>query len=261
MLDGVPPGGTVAPLGPERPPVQEPLPDRSTDAKFASVVAAVAAAFGDPTRREIFLYVRSHPGTSTAEVASAFSLHPNVARHHLQRLVSGGYLHVALGRRGQGAGRPAQIFFPVDEDPVLDLIGRRDDLLMLLLRHSLERLGIEEAERLAEAVGEEYGRLLADRMSLEQGRQSVRAAMHTIAATLTAHGFAAHAEDHGNATTVVAEHCPFGDPSTTPPVFCAVDRGMVRGLLAGLCGADLEHSMPVVLSSRALGDDSCAALA
>jgi predicted ArsR family transcriptional regulator len=231
------------------------------DARFASVVAAVTGAFGDPTRREIYLFIRSHPAASTAEVASAFSLHPNVARHHLNRLVAGGYLQVTMTRDGQAVGRPAQRFSPVDEDPVGGLADKRDDLLVLLLREALELLGPEDAEKMAAKVGEDYGRMLATRMSPDEGQRSVRAAMQTIAMTLTAHGFAAHVEDQGSATAVVAEQCPFGDAASTPPVLCAVDRGMVKGLLAGLCGDPKEGQSPVVLSSRARGDDTCAATA
>jgi predicted ArsR family transcriptional regulator len=84
--------------------------------------------------------------------------------------------------------------------------------------------------------------------------------MHAIADALTAHGFAAHAEDRGATTAVVAERCPFGEAATSHPVICAVDRGLVRGLLAGLCGVTTGERVPVVLSSRARGDDACAAL-
>jgi predicted ArsR family transcriptional regulator len=233
----------------------------TADARFASVVAAVTGAFGDPTRREIFLHVRSHPATSATEVASTFSLHPNVARHHLNRLVAGGYLAVSMSRDPQAVGRPAQRFSPVDDDPVGGILTKRDDLLVLLLREALELLGPGEAEVMAAKVGESYGRMLATRMSPEEGQRSVRTAMRTIAETLTAHGFAAHVEHHGSATAVVAEQCPFGDAATTPPVLCAVDRGMVKGLLAGLCGDPKKGALPIVLSSRARGDDTCAATA
>jgi predicted ArsR family transcriptional regulator len=233
----------------------------TADARFASVVAAVTGAFGDPTRREIFLYVRSHPGASATEVATTFSLHPNVARHHLNRLVAGGYLAVSMIRDGQGVGRPAQRFAPVDDDPMTGLVNKRDDLLVVLLREALELLGPAEAEAMAAKVGEDYGRMLATKMSPEEGQRSVRAAMRTIAIALTAHGFAAHVEDHDGTTAVVAEQCPFGDAASVPPVLCAVDRGMVKGLLAGLCGDGGPTSMPIVLSSRARGDETCAATA
>jgi predicted ArsR family transcriptional regulator len=231
------------------------------DGRFSAAVTAVVAAFGDPTRRDIFLRVRTEPGLTATEVATAFSLHPNVARHHLDRLVAGGYLRVETGRRVQGAGRPSKRYFPAGEDPAIGLLSRRDDLLALLLREAMELLGPEQAERMAAKVGERYGRELAARMSPADGQRSVRAAMHAIADTLTAHGFSAHAEDRGTSTAVVAEQCPFGDAATTNPVLCAVDRGMVQGLLSGLCGEAPAGAMPVVLSSRARGDDSCVALA
>jgi predicted ArsR family transcriptional regulator len=94
----------------------------------------------------------------------------------------------------------------------------------------MQRLGLDEAEKMAAHVGEEYGRSLASRMTPTEGQRTIRAAMHVVADTLTAHGFAAHAEDRGETTAVVAEQCPFGNASTTNPVLCAVDRGMVTGL-------------------------------
>jgi hypothetical protein len=34
--------------------------------EFSAAVSALANAFGDPTRREIYLYLRGEPGTSTS---------------------------------------------------------------------------------------------------------------------------------------------------------------------------------------------------
>ncbi len=233
-----------------------------SDSDFSAAVTAVTSAFGDPTRREIYLFVRSNPGATSSEVATHFSLHPNVARHHLERLATGGYLEVTMERAsGNGAGRPSKRFRAIGNDPTLDLLTRRDDLLVLLLQEALQLLGPQAAEGMAERVGEEYGRTLANQMSPGDGQRSLRTAMHAIADTLTAHGFAAHAEDQGTSTAVVADNCPFGSTASQFPVLCAVDRGMVKGLLAGLCGESAERSVPVVLSSsRARGDDQCAAL-
>jgi predicted ArsR family transcriptional regulator len=242
--------------------VQAPTPaDHPDNDQFAAAVVAVSAAFGDPTRRDIFLHVRAHPGVTANEVATTFSLHPNVARHHLQRLVDHAYLRVEVGKRDGGAGRPSKQFFCVEEDLHIGLLQRRDDLLMRLLGEAMHRLGPEEAERMAAHVGEEYGRSLALRMTPTEGQRTIRAAMHVVADTLTAHGFAARAEDRGETTAVIAEHCPFGDASQTNPVLCAVDRGMVKGLLSGLCGQASEQALPVILSSRARGDDACTASA
>ena len=236
-----------------------------TDQRFSAAVAAVTSAFGDPTRREIYLHVRSHPAVTASEVAAAFGLHPNVARHHLDRLAAGGYLQVSMDRSPlAGAGRPSKRFRTTaahDADLQLQVLGPNDDLVLSLLAEALDLLGAEQAEAMAERVGDRYGRTLAGRMEPGEGQRSVRAAMHAVADALTANGFAAHAEDRGDATAVVWEHCPFGVLADSHPVICAVDRGMVRGLLTGLCGAAVNQATPVALSSRARGDGACAALA
>ena len=133
---------------------------------------------------------------------------------------------------------------------------------MRLLAEAMQRLGLEEAEKMAAHVGEEYGRSLAARMTPTEGQRTIRAAMHVVADTLTAHGFAAHAEDRGETTAVVAEQCPFGNASTTNPVLCAVDRGMVTGPSGRTVrDAASERALPVILSSRARGDAACTASA
>ena len=233
-----------------------------SDGEFSAAVAAVTSAFGDPTRRRIYLLVRERSGGVTAsEVAERFSLHSNVARHHLDKLAAGGYVDVFVARpAGSGAGRPSKRYRVSAQAAGVVPAHRGDDLLVLLLGRALARLSPVDAEAMAEEVGEEYGRRLAGQMSSGDGQRSFRVALHAIADALTAHGFDAHAEDRGDATAVVAEHCPFGDAAAAHPVICAVDRGMVRGLLAGLCG-DAPDAVPVVLSSRARGDDACSALA
>lgn len=219
------------------------------------MVAAVTAAFGDPTRREIYLFARgTEAGATAAEVAEQFSLHPNVARHHLDKLAAGGYLEVHMVRSEHGgAGRPSKRYQASGKGSI-DFPARRDDLIVTLLGRTLARLPVDEAQDLAEEVGEEYGRAMASAMSPNDGHRSRLAAMQAVADALTAHGFAAHAEARGNGSlAIINEQCPFGSTAHEHPVICAIDRGMVRGMLAGLYG----DTMPVTESSRALGDAAC----
>ncbi len=85
-------------MGIGRIPSDGPQRDLTAD-EFNGAVTAVTNAFGDPTRRDIYLYARETPaGATAAEVAERFELHPNVARHHLEKLTGGGYLMVEVGR-------------------------------------------------------------------------------------------------------------------------------------------------------------------
>ena len=232
--------------------------DRGTlsPTEFSSVVTAITSAFGDPTRREIYLFARqADDGVTATEVAKEFDLHPNVARHHLDKLTAGGYLEVGVARGGTGAGRPSKRYTATTKGDQLDLAVRHDDVLVTLLGRAIDMLPREQAEAMAEEVGIEYGRLMAQSLGDSSDHQrSFRSALHTVADALTAHGFAAHAEKKNNELRIVAEHCPFGDAVLTNPVICAVDRGMMKGMITELYGSDATLA---VESSLPMGDDVC----
>ena len=234
---------------------------------FAAAVSAITSAFGDPTRRQIYLFAReagndTGGGVTAAEVAERFELHPNVARHHLDKLASGGYLEVQVERHGRaGVGRPSKRYRASSKETTLQLPARRDDLLITLLARALALVPPGAAEVMAEQVGVEYGRSLAVAAGANgaagvEGQRSLRVALHSVADALTAHGFAAHAEARGGSLAIIAEQCPFGGAAVQHPVICAVDRGMVKGMLSALYG----DTMPETSESRPQGDAVCVTL-
>jgi predicted ArsR family transcriptional regulator len=233
----------------------------ATSAAFTATVSAITDAFGDPTRRRIYIFVRDHgadAGVTVAAVASEVGVHPNVARHHLDKLAAGGYLEVRSGRiAGGGAGRPSKRYHAV-ADAITEFPVRSDDLVLSLLGRALELLAPKDAEQMAEQVGAEYGRAMAAGLTgdaLDAGHRSMRAAMQAVADALTAHGFAAHAESRNDRLRIINDHCPFGDVALEHPVICAVDRGMVRGMLSELY--DGELGVITTESSRPAGDTFC----
>src|SRR4051812_31223847 len=243
---------------------------------FTAGVTAATSAFGDATRRDIYLFAHAATdGVTTSEVAERFGLHPNVARHHLDKLAAGGYLKVQIGRPAgpgpatglarpgaatspakPGAGRPSKRYRVTEKALALEFPVRRDDLLIALLGRMLALVPIEQAEAMAESVGEEYGRSLAASMAPGEGHRSLQAALHAVADALTAHGFASHTEPRGSGLAIISEQCPFGGAAVQHPVICAVDRGIVKGMLETLYG----DTVPETSASRPLGDDVCVTL-
>lgn len=229
---------------------------------FTSTVSAITGAFGDPARRGIYLFAREEAaGVTATQVAEKFGVHPNVARHHLDKLAAGDYLEVAVERaEGAGAGRPSK-HYRVSADAKVDLTGdvpvHSDDLVLSLLGRALALLPHDKAEAMAEEVGQEYGLAMAQGLTgadLAVGQRSLRSAMQAVADALTAHGFAAHADQRNNQLRIVNNHCPFGDVAIEHPVICAVDRGMVKGMLTALYGATDVATM----QSLPQGDTFCA---
>jgi len=231
---------------------------------FTATVSAITNAFGDPTRRGIYLHARdTEGGVTAAQVAEQFGVHPNVARHHLDKLAAGGYLEVVIERpEGAGAGRPSKRYrVPVDAKTDVITSVRSDDLVLSLLGKALALLPRDKAEAMAEEVGQEYGRAMAQGLTgadraadMAAGQRSLRSAMQAVADALSAHGFAAHADQRNNQLRIINNHCPFGDVAIEHPVICAVDRGMVKGMLATLYG----DTDPSTLQSLAQGDTFCA---
>ena len=237
-------------------------PTTASPGEFSAAVTAITNAFGDPTRRAIYLHAHEagEDGVTAAQVAEHFGLHPNVARHHLDKLAAGGYLEVAVGKPGSGAGRPSKRYRASGERLSLDAPVRADDLVLTLLGRALALLPRAEAELMAEEVGEEYGRALAAGMTGRTAgsdsagvHRSFRSALHAVADALTAHGFAAHTDSRNNELRIINNHCPFGEVAMEHPVICAVDRGMVKGMLSALYG----ETEPAITTSLPRGDDMC----
>jgi predicted ArsR family transcriptional regulator len=225
-----------------------------SDADFSAAVSAITSAFGDPTRRGIYLYASSvDDGVTASSVAERFDLHANVARHHLEKLAAGGHLEVRGGRSAGGAGRPSKRYVATGRGTAIDLPVRHDELVLALLRRAVELLPPEQAATMAEQVGADYGRSMGAPLSPADAPRSLRAALSTVADALSAHGFAAHAEGRGEGLRIVADHCPFGPAAVTSPVLCALERGVVKGMLESLYGtADARTA-----HSRAQGDATC----
>ena len=72
-------------------------------------------------------------------------------------------------------------------------------------------------------------------------------------AALIVVGFATRAESRNGQLRLVSEHCPFGDAAVEHPVICAVDRGMVKGMLGALYG----DTTPATEASLPMGDQRC----
>lgn len=233
------------------------LSEQVDDESFFSAVAAVTAAFGDTTRRQIYACLKDRDGVTAAEIAEQFKLHVNVARHHLDKLAAGGYVDVTLEHALTGAGRPSKRYRRSSRAATLNVAPRPDELVVNLLVRALSLIDPATAMEMAEEVGEAYGKSLAAVMAPGDGQRSLHAAMMAVADALTAHGFAAHISHSSGSDGIVREFCPFGDTAIEYPVLCAVDRGMVRGMFAGLCGNEVAIS----LSSKALGAESCESVA
>jgi predicted ArsR family transcriptional regulator len=215
-------------------------------------ISDLTSSLGDPTRRAIYITVReSSEPLTTSMVANLFDLHPNVARHHLDRLADDGYLRVgsAPSRPGLGAGRPAKSYEATEKEVSVHFAPQRFEMLVELLMRVLDQVSAADLSRVAEEVGREYGREIATEIGAH-GETGYDEAVTSVARAMTGLGFAVDPDVSGQ--QLLTSHCPFGEAATNhPEVICSLDRGIVSGLF----GALSVPCEPVLIPHSRLQDD------
>ena len=121
--------------------------------------------------------------------------------------------------------------------------------MLTLLARALALVPADDAAAMAEEVGIEYGRSLAAHMAPGEGRRSLQSALHDVAAALTAHGFAAHAEKRGGALQIISEHEETGQPMFTTQLLSQIIR-FYGDSMQGFMGSYLEKSLQIFLDQQ-----------
>lgn len=214
-------------------------------------ISDLTSTLGDPTRRAIYIAVRESPDAlTTSDVARLFSIHPNVARHHLDRLTRDGYLAASPPQAtSTGAGRPAKAYHATSKEVSVHFAPRRFELLVEMLIRVLGEVATEDVASVAENVGREYGEELAAEIGGPDDAGYAEA-VQAVASAMTGLGFSVDPDIEGQ--QLLTTHCPFGEAATNhPEVICSLDRGIVSGLFGGL-SVDCH---PVVIPHKQLDDD------
>ena len=206
-------------------------------ADFDRRLGELTASLGNATRRGIYIAARESSEPLTAPtVAAAFGIHPNVARHHLERLVRDGYLTVsprrAPSRKAPRTGRPAKGYTVSQQEIDLRYPTRRMDLLAALLLEVIDELGPGRSAEMARTIGFRYGSRVAGEIGLPTD-EGFEGTVRAVARVMTGIGFGVEA-DPGR-SRLITNHCPFGDMATrSPEVVCSLDQGLLDGLMGKL---------------------------
>ncbi len=215
-------------------------------------ISDLTSALGDPTRRAIYIAIRESPEpVTTSQVAKLFSIHPNVARHHLDLLIEDEYLAIGeqARRDGPGAGRPAKTYESTAKEVSVHFAPRRFEMLVEMLIRVLDEVAPEDVSGVAERVGRAYGEELADEIGRPE-EPGYDGAVRAVASAMTGLGFSVDPDVAGQ--RLLTSHCPFGEAATNhPEVICSLDRGIVAGMFGALSYA----CDPVIIPHTALEDD------
>jgi predicted ArsR family transcriptional regulator len=125
----------------------------------------ITNGLADPTRYEIYQTIikRNQPVT-VQEIANQFSLHTNVARHHLSKLEELKLVKSELIKTGKG-GRPSKCYLLSDKVSQLSFPFRDYELLAKIALQSIQSLG-EDGKKLLYDTGASYGSQLIKKLLL-----------------------------------------------------------------------------------------------
>jgi predicted ArsR family transcriptional regulator len=193
---------------------------------------ADAQVLADERRRAVYLYVsRSRSPVTVNEIAEAFEIHRNAAKHHLDRLLDAGLLRAEFkrvnGRRGPGAGRPSKLYSSTDVEISFSLPERHYDLLAHLLLQAMT-----QGDDL-ETTGARFGRQLAAAKRTDEPGLAVADGVRSV---LDGLGFQASVDTDGDGHVwITTENCPFGwvAVEASDGQVCRLDRAIIAGVLDG----------------------------
>jgi predicted ArsR family transcriptional regulator len=198
---------------------------------FDKQIEAITGALGDTTRRGIYVMLReAHEPVTANQIAAAFDIHPNVARHHLDRLLSDGFIRISdRPVPTPTAGRPAKRYEVTEKSVTIQYSARKYDRLAELLTNVISLLDDGRALAIAEAVGHDYGIELAGEIGLASDEGFEEAAM-AVAQAMMGKGLGNSTDPAEN--RILAQFCPLCTTvATMPEVVERIDHGIVQGLL------------------------------
>lgn len=214
----------------------------------------VFKALGDNTRYAIYLELAraSHPLT-TADIATALSLHPNTVRPHLERMREAGLIEVEVSGRGD-VGRPQHRYSVAADSPSLGLEPPTIPMLARMVLALAKRLDASADD--AAAIGHDEGRRRATPL------ESAPSTLEALVADLDQLGFdpvVADVAADPDAASIGFANCPFAELAREhPELVCGLHRGMVAGFVERMGDTDvrefctLTHRTPcrVTLAAR-----------
>jgi predicted ArsR family transcriptional regulator len=198
---------------------------------FETQIEEITGALGDATRRGIYIMVReSHDPITAGQISESFQIHPNVARHHLDKLLTDGFIRLSTRPVDTPtAGRPAKRYTVTEKSVSVQYSAHKYDRLADLLARVIDELDDGRAAEVAHDVGRRYGRELGAEIGLPQDEGFEMAAL-AVARSMMGTGLGASTVPSEN--RIVAQFCPLSDTDANEPdVVFQVDQGIVQGLL------------------------------
>ncbi|GAB4361216.1 MAG: helix-turn-helix transcriptional regulator [Methylohalobius sp. ZOD2] len=181
--------------------------------------------FGKRQQQLLELLLENKAGMTMENLARALDVSKSAVHQHLTALERDGYVaHKAFMKTG---GRPSQIYALTDRG--MHLFPKQYAWFSeLLLRQLIEQLGSAEMEKLLYRLGQETAAVLRERLRGKSRSERIREAVQIM----QEFGYQAQVvESEAGLPEISAKNCVYHDLAETHPEVCALDMGLLDGLL------------------------------
>jgi predicted ArsR family transcriptional regulator len=202
--------------------------------KDGMYLGRLADVFGDPTRRNIYRYLReTAQPLSATEVADAFGVHRTVARSHLEKLSEIDLVECGTRRRA-GGGRPAKTYVLTAQRLEVMLPPRRYECLArMLLQLVSGTLNAAAAADAARSLGRAYGEQTAALVAGDDTQLAPHLTPRAVVDWMDEAGYSVTLDDSTEGVVVVeVQNCVYRELAQEfPDIVCWFDQAMVCGML------------------------------
>lgn len=238
--------------------------DTSTQHQLANILSPeetldLTGALGDPTRYGIYRVIVDAAGEplTVSQIAEEFSLHPNVARMHLQKLVDVGLVSSDT-RRSKGGGRPARIYTLSNRVANLQFPPRDYQTLANVALSIVGSLTADDPTLLEQAgneLGREEGKRALKREGLDPAHHDLDTLLESLARTAAALGLHPRVEKREDGSVQFeVRNCVFREISSEQPeLVCRLHTAMLEGLVQAFVTSSRLEGTP----SISVGGNSC----
>jgi len=199
-----------------------------------------------PTSRQIILaYIRKHQAASAAGISRALGMTPANARHHLAHLEANGLIEVTGQQRGEGRGRPVQVY-GLSRQSLDDNVAH---LASVLLEEWLTNIPLKRQEEHLRALAQRMARGVSTSNSSAGGQNApFPRRLAQLVERLNEMHYQARWEAGVAGPRIILGYCPYMRIISRHPELCHVDALLLEEFL----GSAIRQTAKLQASARGL---------
>jgi predicted ArsR family transcriptional regulator len=186
---------------------------------------------------QLLMWLKTHPGCSTSDIARAMGVTTEAVRQQISKLVEQGLVEGATSR--MGVGRPKQLW-QLTTSGHARFPNTHAQLTVALINSMREVFGQDGVVRMVEHRSAQQLAAYQERMA---SAVTLGARVRRLAEIRAEEGYMARVECDGKDYLLIEDHCPICAAATACQRFCAAEVEQFQSLMEGLALVSREEHL------------------